>query len=160
MTEYQYVSVSQKPALQLILDSVSMSAMSNKNLTDISYHPREEWLKIWFDSDLSVGDKAILDDVVSNAVSVGSSWRKEVGSEYFELSPSENQGWVVHGGRIKFNKVFGSVPKVSILTATGDGTFDLTVSQVTKNYFDFKVRAKVRGRSSLSSITFDWEAAI
>jgi len=157
--EYQYTNIEERPALQMILDSVPASSMSNKNLSDISYHPSEKWLKVWFDEALSAEDKARLDNIVSAAVTAGSTWRKEVGSEYFELSPDENKGWVLHGGRVKFNKHFSSVPDVTITAAAGDGTFDLTIRRVTETFFDFSVRAKVRGRGALTMIEFDWEAA-
>ena len=66
---------------------------------------------------------------------------------------------MTHGGRIKFQRPFLEIPKVEIKTSAGDGTFDLTVVNIDREHFDYRVRARVRGRGTLSMIEFEWEAA-
>lgn len=68
MTMYQYNSLSGIPYQPYIEQEVAASAMTNKDLTEMSYHPEESWLKAWFTGDLSSGDQTIMEGIVSDSL--------------------------------------------------------------------------------------------
>jgi len=63
--EYLYSDLEKPVCLAYINEYLPLSAMTNKNMTDISWHPLENWLKVWFDVALDVEDKMILDSLVA-----------------------------------------------------------------------------------------------
>jgi len=67
-TEYTYNDLSAEPCISMMKENIAKSEMTDKNWTDQSYHPTENWLKIWFDADLSSGDKTLLDGIVSGCL--------------------------------------------------------------------------------------------
>ena len=75
-TEYKYEDLAQLACLSYVEIKVPLSAMTNKVIADISLHPEQMWLKIWFDTALSVEDKTALDVIVA-----GSGEISPVGSE-------------------------------------------------------------------------------
>jgi len=65
--KYRYDNLVPLACLAYVEDKVHTSAMTDKAYTDISLNPEEGWLDIWFDTNLSVGDKTILDGIVSDS---------------------------------------------------------------------------------------------
>lgn len=66
-TAYEYLNLTEIPCQPYIEQYVAASAMLNTNLVDISYHPEEKWLKVWFDPELDASDKTMLDGIVADS---------------------------------------------------------------------------------------------
>lgn len=67
-TEYKYEDLTAIPNQAYIDTYLVTSAMTNKNMVDISFNPEEMWLKVWFDLELSAEDKTIFDGIVSDSL--------------------------------------------------------------------------------------------
>jgi len=67
-TEYAYEDLAQLACLSYVEIEVPLSAMTNKVIADISLHPEQMWLKVWFDEVLSVEDKTVLDGIVASSL--------------------------------------------------------------------------------------------
>lgn len=155
--EYKYENLSAKPSLGKLEKKVSGNI--NKVMVDHSYHPGEAWLKCWFDEELSVAEKAELDDIVAGAVSSGDSWLFDSGSVYFELVASGGRGWRYYRQRVNFETSFEEAPEVIMSNIQFDGLADVEIIYVSKDYFDYSIRTRTSRRSDeITSITFDWEA--
>jgi len=156
---YQYDDLTAAPSLGMLRAYVEESSMAQTSFADISYHPEEKWLKIWFAEALSAEDKLTLDGFVNDSLGV-KKFQDETGSVYFELIPTQGKRWERHRRRISFQTAFNSVPAVSVSGANFDGTANLEILDVTERHFDFRVTA-VNGRGSvrgLTTVEFDWEA--
>ncbi len=66
--EYAYTDLAALPCFAYIDDYLAASEMTNKNMVDISMHPEEMWLKVWFDVALSAEDKALFDTIVTDSL--------------------------------------------------------------------------------------------
>jgi len=64
MSMHPYDLISKPP--QGRISKRIVAEMTNTNITDISYHPDENWLRIWFEPDLLPADITILDGIVSD----------------------------------------------------------------------------------------------
>lgn len=155
---YTYENLDQPPSLGKLEKRVASSSI-NLQMIDNSYHHEEKWLKCWFNGDLSTEEKAILDEIVTGAVSSGRSWRHEEGSAFFELVNSGNRGWMYYRQRVQFRRPFTTVPSVTLSNIEFDGLANVEITKVTEKYFDYSVRTRTSRRTEeVTSITFDWEA--
>jgi len=66
--EYVYPDLAKVPCLNYIRAYIAKSEMTDKNMTDISYHVDEHWLKVWFGASLSAADKDLLDGIVADSL--------------------------------------------------------------------------------------------
>ena len=89
--EYLYSDLAKPVCLAYIAEYLPLSAMTNKNMTDISWNPELSWLKVWFDVALDVEDKMILDSLVAASlgkVKVKKS-REAIMGEIFALASTD-----------------------------------------------------------------------
>jgi len=157
--EYEFDSLSAAPDMGMLQDEVENSSMSQTSWEDISFHPGDMWLKIWFAEELSSEDQQTLGGLVDACLGVN-RFQKESNSVYFELVPTSGKRWERHRRRVRFQGGFDNVPEVTVSGANFDGTANLEILSVTKKYFDFRVVA-VNGRGAvrgLTTVEFDWEA--
>ena len=157
MTEYLYESIG-KPNLGY-LESKIATVLPSAPFQELSYHPDANWLKVWFESDLSAGDKTTLDGLVSDSVDV-SDFRSDEGYVFFELFQADNKRWQKHTRRVNFSAFFSSAPTISISDASFDGAADIEIISTTQNYFDFRVTATKSASKSrgFNSVEFAWRA--
>ncbi len=157
--EYAFENLSGEPSIGVLQDSVAHSDMVQSSWVDISYHPEEHWLKIWFAEDLCGSDMQTLLGLVDACLGQG-KLLKESGSVYFELVASNGKRWERHRRRVRFQISFAEVPAIVVSNANFDGTANLEILAATNRYFDFRITAgngagRVRG---LTTVEFDWEA--
>jgi len=158
---YEYTNLAAVPSQGILADEVAASDMAQKVWEDISYHPEEKWLKIWFEEDLSTEDQSTLSSLVDDCLGVH-DFRVERNSVFFEFVQASAQRWERHRRRIRFQTNFSAVPTVTLSNVVFDGTANIEILDVTKEHFDFRVTAvnahgsvRVRG---LIRVEFDWEA--
>jgi len=158
MTEYIYESLESKPNLGYLETKIGES-LPDAPFQEMSYHPVEHWLKVWFESDLSAGDKTTLDGLVTDALDVA-DYRSDSGYVFFELFQADNKRWQKHTRRVNFGAYFSSAPTISVSNAYFDGAADIEIINTTRNYFDFRVTAtKSANRSrGFNTVEFDWRA--
>jgi len=157
--EYEFDNLSAVPDMGMLQDGVENSGMSQTSWEDISFHPGDMWLKVWFVEELSSEDQQILGALVDECLGVD-RFQKESSSVYFELVSIKNKRWERHRRRVRFQSEFDNVPEVTISGANFDGTANLEILSTTKKHFDFRVTA-VNGKGKLRGLTtveFDWEA--
>jgi hypothetical protein len=79
MADYEYTDLSAAPSLEKIQEDIADSAMTNKDIGEMSYVPNHatynKYLTIHFDVSLSSGDKTILDSIVLD--SLGYIWKAQ-----------------------------------------------------------------------------------
>lgn len=92
-TMYEYSNLSDVPCQAYIREYLEDSDMTNKNMTDISFHPVEMWLKVWFDPALDTSDKIIFDGIVNDSLGKTkvTKSREEIIREIFESVGSQEQ---------------------------------------------------------------------
>jgi len=156
--EYTYENCAQFPALGEIESDVASQINSQMVAPYLSYHVEEKWLKIWFEEALSSAQKDVLDAIVAQAISDGPDWKRETGSEYFELVSTGNKNnWVTYRYRIDFQSRFSSAPTVTLSNIEVGGVADWGVVGESESYFDFVVRVR-NTKWGLTAVSFDWEA--
>ena len=64
--EYQYTNKPNSPRIDNIVYMVSQSAMANKNIGLCKWSAGDETLRVNFDTELSAGDKTLLDGIVAD----------------------------------------------------------------------------------------------
>ena len=83
---YLYEGLSEIPSLgnlkREVRDQISVA------MVDHSYCHEDFWLKCWFESELTIDEKAILDTIVQGAVSKGIYWACETGTVSLDFFPS------------------------------------------------------------------------
>lgn|GEM_PF-5551905 len=163
--EYSYEDLESAPNQEMLLHSISISKMEQTEVSDISYHSEEHWLKVWFEDPLSDDDKTILDALVSQCLGVV-DFQLDTGSEFFELIGRRGSRWEKHRRRVRFDVRFKGEPKISVSNVRFDGVAKFELVQVTERNFDFRVTAVGTSSNSknaslingLTTIEFDWEA--
>lgn len=158
MTEYLYENLVGKPNLGFLENQIGVS-LPSAPFQELSYHPDNHWLKIWFSESLSEGDVTTLTGLVSNCLGV-TDFLAETGSVFFELFQIDNKRWQKHTRRVNFNGGFPVVPTITVSNASFDGAADIEIINTTQRYFDFRVTAtKSANRSrGFNTVEFDWRA--
>ena len=96
MPMYEYSGITQKPnqgyCVKKIASDITVA------LDDISYHPEQQWLRLWFPDDLTAEQKITLDNIVNASVGLSDekTWRhveNEEGNYVFQKYV-DGTGWV------------------------------------------------------------------
>jgi len=125
--------------------------------SDISYHPHEAWLKIWYDQDLTPEQEAEIESLVATAQTT-EKFKVETGAEYFEHSVG-NTKWNRYKTRVKFRDGFSSVPTIEIFNAEFDGLADMEIVSVNTKGFNFLIESnQPPAKVGLNSMSFEWRA--
>ena len=154
---YMYENLADTPSLSMVEDRID--ALLPVQTMDISYHPDEHWLKIWFSEELSDDDETLLDGIVSESLGV-KDFRCDQGSVFFELVHTDKKRWQKHTRRVNYNLPFLRVPTLAISDASFDGAADIEIINQTERYFDFCVTATRSKHASkgFNSVAFNWKA--
>lgn len=135
------------------------TTFSSKFWIDISYHPEENWLKIWFTEALTAEEKTALDGYVSSCLGV-ERFLTEEGVECIELNVSKGKGTLTRKHSIRFPSRFVSEPSILISNAEFVGAADMQIVKITNLGFNFTI--EVNGSNGVSgdiaSVSFDWKA--
>jgi len=123
-------------------------------IENISFHPSERWLKIWFATELSEALQTSLEGIVATAQTKGPRFKRTSGYSYQELYANSN-GWTEHRVCVQFGFRFAEIPKVAISNSEMSNATDIQVIDVREDHFMISMRAK--GRSGIS-VGFNWEA--
>ena len=154
---YTFENLEKVPDQQRIKFALERSELSFDTIQDISFHPYEKWLKVWFENELTQDQELFLQDVVDESISSG-VFELVSGNEYFELITGDGR-WkrVIH--KVKFGYSFASIPVVEISNAVFDGATNMNIIGVTNTSFIFSVQStREKGRNGVVSIQFDWIA--
>lgn len=123
-------------------------------LDDISYHPDQRWLKLWFAEPLSSEQETGMVQIVLDAATKGPRFKAQQGYQYQELYASNN-GWTTHRVMVSFGRGFSTIPTVEIDPPSTSAATDMQVLEIAQDYFVVGMRAK--GRKNIS-VEFTWEA--
>ncbi len=87
--------------------------------TDISYHPGEAWLKIWYAEDLTVEQEIEIENLVTQSQIQG-KFHLQTGEEFYEHQAANNGRWNRRAARVKFGSGFSAPPTIEIADAAFD----------------------------------------
>lgn len=125
--------------------------------TDISYHPHEAWLKIWYGEALTEAQETAIESIVETC-QISSKFKVQYGEAYFEHKAGNKIG-SVHRSRVKFRDAFPSEPTIEILNAEFTGLANLQVVKVDGGGFNFLVDANGSKKGdSVTTMQFEWKA--
>ena len=154
---YMYEDLAEAPSLSMV--EVRIGTLISTPMVDLSYHPDEHWLKIWFSAELSDDDETLVDGIVDESLGV-KDFRCDQGSVFFELVHTDKKRWQKHTRRVNYNLPFLKVPTLALSDASFDGAADIEIINQTERYFDFRVTATRSKHASkgFNSVEFDWRA--
>ncbi len=133
------------------------SVMAGLSWIDISYHPGENWIKIWYGEELTGAQEAELEALVS-ACQISSKFKLQEGEEYFEHKAGNKRG-SKHRSRVKFRSAFASEPTIEIFNAELTGLANMELVKTTLNGFNFLVEANgSRKGDAITTMQFQWRA--
>lgn len=98
-TLYEYNDLTKSPAIGYIREEIAKSAMADKAIADIQARLKSQWnsgdcwLKIWFESELSTDDKAILDSTVAASIGkvITKNTRTKIMGDIYDQAEPETQ---------------------------------------------------------------------
>ena len=126
--------------------------------TDISHHPGEAWIKIWYDEVLTAEQETEIEALVLQS-QIQNKFHLQTGEEFFEHLGANNRRWKSRSARVKFGTGFNSEPNVEITDAAFDGIANMQVVSVTGKGFNFSAEASAgRGVPGITAMAFNWKA--
>lgn len=134
------------------------SVMAGLVWTDISFHPLEEWLKIWYGEDLTPEQEAELESLV-DACQTTRKFKVQTGEEYFEYNSGNKKG-SKHRAQVRFLSPFQEDPELELFEADFVGLTNLEIVKIDKNGFNFLIEASSSSKKSddFTSVQFEWRA--
>ncbi|RLI87989.1 MAG: hypothetical protein DRP01_00115 [Archaeoglobales archaeon] len=121
------------PCFAYIDEYLGLSSMANKDMVDISVNPEQRWLKVWFDPELSVADKALFDTIVADSlgkISVKKS-REAIMAEILTAASSDQE---------QMGRLLDALDDYTSMSIALDGrNYALARSRVQKVYLDGKI---------------------
>jgi len=125
--------------------------------TDISFHPLEEWLKIWYDETLTAEQETALRAIVVTC-QIDRKFKVQSGEEYYEHKAGNKRG-SKHRGRVKFRSLFSSQPTLEIFNAEFNGLANMEIVKTDVDGFNFLIEANGSKKGeSITTMQFEWRA--